>query len=317
MIPEALIASMLTPEEFGVYYAVGSLKKARGQAVFFEIDPEFRHEDLPIEEGVQRCVLHEDGSPKRSVYISVYRALERMSLDAIQKLYLVTQDGRTLSLVAATAQPRFQEPYVPLPGGFVNVEYNDIEAIRAATTDKTCAVMLEPIQGEGGVNVPHEAYLEEVAQWCREKSILFMLDEIQTGVGRTGSLFAYEQCRVEPDIMTLAKAMGNGFPVGAMLATDKVATSFAPGSHASTFGGNPLAMTAGISVMEELLHGGVLDNCREMGVYFRKKLDELKATRAFIKEVRGRGLMLGMELSIEGADIVNGCMNKGLLINCT
>ena len=177
--------------------------------------------------------------------------------------------------------------------------------------------MLEAIQGEGGIKIPEEGYLEGVRRICDDKGILLILDEVQTGMGRTGDLFAYQKSGAAPDIMTLAKALGNGFPVGAMLATDRVAASFTPGSHASTFGGNPLAMAAGLAVMDALLYGGVLNNCREMGAYFRERLEKLKGEHAIIREVRGRGLMIGVELSIEGADIVKGCMERGLLLNCT
>jgi acetylornithine/succinyldiaminopimelate/putrescine aminotransferase len=177
--------------------------------------------------------------------------------------------------------------------------------------------MVEAIQGEGGVRVPDKGYLEGVRKICDDTGALMILDEVQTGMGRTGNLFAYEHSGVAPDIMTLAKALGNGFPVGAMLATDEVAASFTPGSHASTFGGNPLAMAAALAVMEALLNGGVVDNCREMGVYFRERLEGLKRDHPIIREVRGKGLMIGVELSIEGADIVKRCMERGLLLNCT
>ncbi len=225
--------------------------------------------------------------------------------------------GRTLATVTATGQERFQKGFDPLPAGFGYVPFDDLPSLERAVTEDVCAVMVEAIQGEGGIRVPTGGYLEGVRKICDDRGILLILDEVQTGMGRTGNLFAYEASGVRPDIMTLAKALGNGFPVGAMLATDRVAASFTPGTHASTFGGNPLAMAAGISVMDALLNGGVLDNCREMGDYFRRKLNELKADHAFITEVRGRGLMLGVELSMEGADIVNGCMDRGLLLNCT
>ncbi len=225
--------------------------------------------------------------------------------------------GRTLATIAATGQEKFQKGFAPLPGGFKYVPFNDLSALEHAITEKTCGIMLEPIQAEGGIRIPDNDYLRGVRKICNDNDLLLILDEVQVGMGRTGSLFAYENYGIEPDIMTLAKAMGNGFPVGAMLATDRVAAAFVPGSHASTFGGNPLGMTAGLVVMEVLLKEGVLENCKKTGSYFLEKLNELKKTHSIIKEVRGRGLIIGMELSVEGEDIVKKCRDKGILINCT
>jgi predicted acetylornithine/succinylornithine family transaminase len=225
--------------------------------------------------------------------------------------------GRTLATVTATGQKKLHVGFDPLPEGFRYVPFNDIPAVENAVTEKTCAVMVEPIQGEGGVKVPAGDYLQRLRKLCNDKGVLLILDEIQAGMGRTGNLFAYEESGMRPDIMTLAKALGNGFPVGAMLATDKIASSFLPGNHASTFGGNPLAMAAGVAVMNSLLEDGILENCREMGSCFLEKLKELKKKHPVIKEVRGEGLMLGMELSIPGDDIVKKAMEKGVLINCT
>ncbi len=225
--------------------------------------------------------------------------------------------GRTLATLTATGQERFHEGFDPLPTGFDYVPYDDLISLERAATDDVCAVILEAVQGEGGIRVPDERYLEGVRRICDDRDILMILDEVQTGMGRTGDLFAYEKSGVVPDIMTLAKALGNGFPVGAMLATDEVAASFTPGSHASTFGGNPLAMAASIAVVDTLINGGVLDNCRKMGKYLREKLGGLKERYPVIREVRGRGLLIGVELTIEGADIVRGCMERGLLLNCT
>jgi predicted acetylornithine/succinylornithine family transaminase len=225
--------------------------------------------------------------------------------------------GRTLATLTATGQERFQNGFDPLPAGFEYVPFDDLTSLERAAGKDVCAVMVEAIQGEGGVRVPDKGYLEGVRKICDDTGALMILDEVQTGMGRTGNLFAYEHSGVAPDIMTLAKALGNGFPVGAMLATDEVAASFTPGSHASTFWGNPLAMAAALAVMEALLNGGVVDNCREMGVYFRERLEGLKRDHPIIREVRGKGLMIGVELSIEGADIVKRCMEAGLLLNCT
>jgi acetylornithine/N-succinyldiaminopimelate aminotransferase len=224
--------------------------------------------------------------------------------------------GRTLATVTATAQERFHKGFEPLPEGFRYVPYNDLPALEAAITEKTCGVLVEPIQGESGVVIPDDGYLQGIRRICDEKGILMIADEVQTGIGRTGTLFACEQADVVPDMMTLAKALGNGFPIGALLASDKVAAAFVPGNHASTFGGNPLACSAALATLETIFEEGILENCREMGKYFLSKLGELKEKHSVIREVRGRGLMLGVELTVPGAEIVLKCMQKGLLINC-
>ncbi|MBN2284392.1 MAG: acetylornithine transaminase [Deltaproteobacteria bacterium] len=225
--------------------------------------------------------------------------------------------GRTLATVTATGQEKFHRGFDPLPVGFRYAAYDDISALEHALTDKTCAVLVEPIQGEGGVRVPSEGYLGDLRKFCDEHELLLILDEVQTGMGRTGSLFAYEQSGIEPDIMTLAKALGNGFPLGAMLARENVASCFEPGNHATTFGGNPLAMAAGIAVMETLLDENIPAQCREMGDYFRGELEKLKNRRSVIRDVRGRGLMVGVELAVEGGGMVRACLERGVLINCT
>jgi predicted acetylornithine/succinylornithine family transaminase len=225
--------------------------------------------------------------------------------------------GRTLATVTATGQNRFQAGFAPLPEGFRYVPYNDLAALDAAVSDRTCGVMVEPIQGESGVIIPAPGYLQGVRKICNERGLLMIVDEVQTGLGRTGTLFACEQEEVVPDMITLAKALGNGFPIGALLAAKEVAAAFVPGSHGSTFGGNPLATAAGIAVMETLLDGEILDNCSRVGEYFLDRLAELKAKNDRIREVRGRGLIIALELTVPGADIVLKCMKKGLLINCT
>jgi acetylornithine/N-succinyldiaminopimelate aminotransferase len=223
--------------------------------------------------------------------------------------------GRTLAMVAATGQQKFQQPYTPLPNGFVNVEYDNPEAIEAATTSHTCAVMLEAIQGEGGVNVPQEDYLQKVRAWCDQKGILFILDEIQTGVGRTGTLFAYQQYGIEPDIMTLAKGLGSGVPIGAILAKER-ASVFEPGDHGSTFGGNPLTCAAAEATLKFIIENDIPSNVQRVGRYLTSKLNELKQRLDFITEVRGRGLLQAMELDKDVADsVVMACLERGLLIN--
>jgi acetylornithine/N-succinyldiaminopimelate aminotransferase len=234
---------------------------------------------------------------------------------------IITMDGsfhgRTMATVSATAQEKFHKGFEPLLDGFRYVPYNDLGALADAITEKTCGVLVEPIQGEGGIRVPSDDYLRGVRKICDEKGLLMILDEVQVGMGRTGRLFAYEHEGIRPDIMTLAKALGNGFPIGALLATDEIATVFVPGTHASTFGGNPLAMAAGLATLETLLQDGVLENCRRMSDYFFQKLQVLQESQAAIRQIRGRGLIVGVEISCDGADIVNRCLERGLLINCT
>ena len=225
--------------------------------------------------------------------------------------------GRTLATVTATGQERFHAGFAPLPEGFRYVPYNDLAAIEAAVTDRTCGVMVEPIQGEGGVVIPAPGYLSGIRKICDERGLLMIVDEVQTGIGRTGTLFACEQEEVVPDMITLAKALGNGFPIGALLAAKEVAAAFIPGSHGSTFGGNPLATAAGIATLETILDEGILDNCSRVGAYFLDRLEELKDKNPRISVVRGRGLILAIELTVPGADFVLECIKRGLLINCT
>lgn len=223
--------------------------------------------------------------------------------------------GRTLGMVAATGQAKHQQPYSPLPVGFINVAYNDIEAIKAATTDKTCAVMLEPVQGEGGVNLPDDNYLKMVRDWCDQKGMLLILDEIQTGIGRMGTLFAYEQYGIEPDVMTLAKGLGSGVPIGAILAKDGAAV-FVPGEHGSTFGGNPLACAAAYATLEFIIGNDIAGKVREVGQYLMGGLEGLKKKYQFITEVRGRGLLVAMEFNSEmAASVLTACLDRGLLVN--
>jgi acetylornithine/N-succinyldiaminopimelate aminotransferase len=225
--------------------------------------------------------------------------------------------GRTLATVTATGQTKFQVGFSPLPEGFKYVPFNDIPALEEAITERTCGIMLEPIQGEGGVKIPDDEYLRKVRKICDDRGLLMILDEVQVAMGRTGTLFAYEQYNVKPDIVTLAKAVGNGFPVGVMMATESAASAFQPGNHASTFGGNPLAMAASLATLDTIMNEGVLDNVKKMGSYFMSRLHELKNKCAVIKDIRGKGLIIGLELTIEGVDIVKECMDRGLLINCT
>lgn len=225
--------------------------------------------------------------------------------------------GRTMATLTATGQDKIQKGYEPLLPGFRYVAFNNLEELTQAVTDKTAAIMLEPIQGEGGVHVADREYLKQVRALCAKQDILLIFDEVQTGMGRTGTLFAYEQLGVQPDIMTLAKGLGGGMPIGACLATDSVAQAFSAGSHASTFGGNPLACAAGLAVCRVLLEGQVLDQARRMGEYFAKGLADCKERHQVVREVRGLGLLQGMELAMEGKVVVSECLARGILINGT
>jgi len=225
--------------------------------------------------------------------------------------------GRTLATLTATGQEKVRAGYDPLPPGFRQVAYNDLAAMEAAIDEKTAAILVEPIQGEGGVVVPEDGYLKGLRELCDRKGILLVFDEVQVGMGRTGKLFAYEHFGVEPDIMTLAKAIGGGLPLGAMLANEKVAKSFVPGAHATTFGGNPLACSVGLAVLQTLLKDRVLSNCVKMGRLLLDGLESIRRRFPFVRQVRGKGLIVGMELEQEGKRIVDECLKDGLLINCT
>ncbi len=287
----------------------------------YHIEPQIRLAGLLVENSfADKVFFCNSGAEANEAAIKLARKYAHEQMDGDRYRIISMRNsfhGRTLATLAATGQERIQRGFDPLLAGFEYVPFDDLSSLDKAVTEDVCAVMLEAIQGEGGIRIPEEGYLKGVRKICDGKGALLILDEVQTGMGRTGDLFAYQKSGVAPDIMTLAKALGNGFPVGAMLATDRVAASFTPGSHASTFGGNPLAMAAGLAVMDALLNRGVLDNCREMATYLRERLDELKGKHPIVREIRGRGLMIGVELSIDGADIVKGCMERGLLLNCT
>jgi acetylornithine aminotransferase len=224
--------------------------------------------------------------------------------------------GRTMATLSATGQDKIKKGFEPLLEGFDHIPFNDIDALRKSIGPSTCAVLLEPIQGEGGVRCPDPDYLKAVRRLCDETGVLLIFDEIQTGMGRTGKFFAYEHFGIEPDIMTLAKALANGLPIGAMLASEEVAEAFGPGAHASTFGGTPIITAASVQVVKVLLEENLIHHCAKMGAYFKERLSGLKGKHESIVDIRGMGLLLGMKLKIEGDTIVNSCMEKGFLINC-
>lgn len=224
--------------------------------------------------------------------------------------------GRTIAMITATGQDKVKHGFEPLLEGFKTVPFNDLQAVKNAVTEKTAAVMLEPIQGEGGINVADKPYLEGLRRLCDEKDMLLIFDEVQTGMGRTGEMFCFRNCGIQPDIMTLAKSLGSGVPIGATVASSKIADVLTAGTHATTFGGSPLVSAAALATFAAIEEGGLLDNAKKMGAYLEKKLNALKKEFSFIKEVRGIGLMLGVELSIDGKKIFTECAKRGLLINC-
>ena len=225
--------------------------------------------------------------------------------------------GRTLATITATAQPKYQKGFEPLPLGFKYVDFNVLKAVEGAITDKTIAIMLEPIQGEGGINVAGEGYIKALRDICDKKDMILIFDEVQTGMGRTGRMFCFEHYGITPDIMTLAKSLGGGLPIGAMVAAKKFADVLKPGMHASTFGGSPVVCSAALAVFEAIQKEGLLSNTVKMGEYLAGKLDELKKKYPIIKEIRGKGLMIGVELTIPGKEIAEKCFKEGLMINCT
>jgi predicted acetylornithine/succinylornithine family transaminase len=249
--------------------------------------------------------------------VKLARRYGKLHLDGAYEVITVGDSfhGRTLAMTAATAQRKYQQLYEPLPPGFVNVEWNDVEAIRAATTPNTCAIMVEPVQGEAGVRIPDAGYLPAIRRWCDEKGIPLILDEVQTGVGRTGTLFAYQQTGVEPDIMVLAKGLASGVPIGAFLARERF-SAFQPGDHGSTFGGNPLACAAAYAVVRYIIENDIPVHVRRVGARFLELLNDVVRDFPVATEARGRGLLLALVFDRDVAEQVTlECLRQGLLIN--
>ena len=225
--------------------------------------------------------------------------------------------GRTLGALTATAQPKYHEGLGPLVAGFQYAPFGDVEAARKLVDDETCAILVEPIQGEGGVRIPPAGFLQGLRKLCDDSGLLLIFDEVQTGCGRTGHWFAYQHFGVEPDAMTLAKALCGGIAGGALLARRDIAPSLRPGMHAATFGGNPIAARAGIATLEAIEQDGLLDHARRLGELFRRRFTALKDECDLVREVRVAGVMIGIELAIEGAAVVKLCLDRKLLVNCT
>jgi acetylornithine/N-succinyldiaminopimelate aminotransferase len=290
---------------------------------YYNIEPQIKLAKLLVEHSfADKVFFCNSGAEANEAAIKLARKYSKEQISPERFEIIAAKNsfhGRTLATLAATGQEKFQKGFEPLVPGFKHVPFNDVDAIREVATKNTCAIMLEPIQGEGGVNLPGQEYLKEVRELCNENKMLLILDEVQTGMGRTGRLFAYEHFGITPDIMTIAKGLGGGVPIGAMLAIDRVASAFQPSTHATTFGGNPLVCAAAIATIETILEDGfILDQCNRMGKYLMERLEQLKVEfPSLIIEVRGMGLLVAMELTRDGDSIVRACLEKGVLINCT
>jgi len=266
---------------------------------------------------LQQVFFANSGAEVNEGAVKLARRYGKIKLGGAYEVLTVTNSfhGRTLAMTAATGQIKMQEPYKPMPEGFKNVEFNNLDALKLAIGDQTCAIMLELIQGEGGVNTPATGYYHSVRELCDRKGILLILDEIQTGMGRLGTLWGYQQFGIEPDVMTLAKGLANGVPIGALLAKEH-ASVFVPGDHGSTFGGNPLACAAGYATLKYVIENDIPGNSARVGNYFMTGLKSLQQKYSFVTDVRGRGLLLAMEFNKDiGPQALLQCLNKGLLVN--
>jgi len=269
--------------------------------------------------GMGRAFLCNSGAEANEAAIKLARKWSKENRGP-EKFEIITTEGsfhgRTLTTVTATGQPKYHQGFEPLVPGFRYVPYNDIAALESAIGENTCAVMLEPIQGESGVHPASQEYMQAIRRICDTRGILLILDEIQTGLGRTGKWFGFEHYGIKPDIISLAKTLGGGFPIGACLATGEVATGFRPGNHSSTFGGNPLACAAGLAAVQAIEDEGLVENSAEVGAYFRDALMRLRDKRDDIGEIRGIGLMLAMEMNRGDApEIAAQCLRDGLIVN--
>ena len=266
---------------------------------------------------LDKIFISNSGAEANEGAVKLARKYGKMHLNGAYEIITALNSfhGRTLTMVAATGQPHYQEAFQPIPVGFTYVEYDNMEEIKSATTDKTVAIMLEPVQGEGGVNLPSSGYLKGVREWCDQKGLLLIFDEVQTGLGRLGTLFGYQSFGVEPDVMTLAKGLGGGVPIGAFLAKDH-ASVLAPGDHGSTFGGNALTCAAAYASTKYIIENDLPAKARQMGAHLEQGLKAVKSNHEFIAEVRGIGLLWAVQFNSEmSADVVAACNQIGLLLN--
>jgi len=284
----------------------------------YHIEPQIRLAQLLCEHSfADRVFFCNSGAEANEAAIKLARkyAKDHWSSDRVD---IITMHhafhGRTLATVTATGNPKYQHGFEPLMPGFKHVPYNNLRAVERAIDSHTCAVLVEPVQGEGGVNIPGDDYLPGLRRLCDEAGILLILDEVQSGMGRTGKLLACQHWGVAPDILTLAKALAGGLPMGAMLAQEAVAASFVPGTHASTFGGTPFVSAVALAVVSTMLADDIPGNAARVGKYFLDRLDALRAAHPVVKTVRGKGLILGMEVTVPARGIVAACMERGLLV---
>ncbi|MBT0664231.1 acetylornithine transaminase [Geobacter pelophilus] len=287
---------------------------------YYQIPPQIELAELLCSHSfADKAFFCNSGAEANEAAIKLARKYSRETHGNPERYEIITAlasfHGRTMATVSATGQEKVQKFFDPLLHGFRYVPFNDAAALEAAITPQTCAIMLEPIQGEGGVVVPSADYFRAVREICNRHQLLLIFDEVQVGIGRTGKLFAYEHFGIEPDIMTLAKALAGGAPIGTMLARDEVAASFSPGTHGSTFGGNPLVTAAAIATIRCILEDGILNRAEEMGEYLLGELEALAKKFPFVAEVRGIGLMIGMELTVPAGDVVKKGHERGVLLN--
>ncbi|MBI3990000.1 MAG: acetylornithine transaminase [candidate division NC10 bacterium] len=302
---------------------VGAIKEQAEKLIhisnLYHIEPQIRLAKLLCQRSfAKKAFFCNSGAEANEAAIKLARkyAKERWSSDRYEIITTYNSfHGRTLGSLAATGQEKYQHGFEPLIPGFKYVPYNDLRAMERAVDAHTAAILVEPIQGEGGVYVPGDDYLPGIRRLCDEAGALFILDEIQTGMGRTGKLFAYQHWGASPDIMTLAKGLGGGLPIGAMLAREEVAEHFTPGSHGSTFGGTPFVTAVAFAALSALLEENLPERAVKMGGYLMAKLEELKGRYPFVKEIRGKGLLVAAELEADAKALVRRCLEKGLLLN--
>ena len=266
---------------------------------------------------LDRVFFSNSGAEANEGAFKIARKYGKINLDGAYEIITAKNSfhGRTLATWAATGKPHDEDVFQPLPSGFVHVEYNNIDSIKNSTTSKTAAVLLEPVQGEGGVNIPNDDYFHQVREWCNEKGLLFMMDEVQTGMGRLGSLFGYEKFEAQPDVITLAKGLGGGVPIGAILSNEKASVFEPKSEHGSTFGGNALTCAAAYASTKYIIEKKLSRNAEEMGRYLGSRLLDLKSRHPIIKDVRGMGLLWGVEFDVDVApSIYLNCNQTGVLL---
>ncbi len=266
-----------------------------------------------------KCFFCNSGAEANEAAIKLARKYSKENVGE-NKFEIITMvksfHGRTMTTITATGQPKYHKGFEPMSPGFKYVPFNDLKALEDAITDNTCAIMVEPIQAEGGINMPVEGYLTELRSLCDRKNLVLIFDEVQTAMGRLGELYGYQVYGVEPDIITMAKALGGGAPIGCMMTKADIAESLTPGSHGSTFGGNPLVCSAALASLNTIIDEKLPENAQRVGAYLMEKLRSLADKFPVIKEIRGRGLLVGMELNVEGKGLVSECMKAGLILNC-